>query len=214
MGSIQQEDGISKNNFMLLGSGAFVYILNILWYGYPCVAGVVGADETHWVIDFFEKKLGVFSTPYITLAAALVLILLYAWGHRRPKTSKYAPPVLMRWLIPLLVKLGLHPEFEYESTSDKNGKPVLEKKRERIEGQSALCLGVFLVLISPLPLLLFPKGGALYVVGFLLYLAMSLLGILYTLLGADLIHSMNNDFSVDDSDSNNDLQESFLQCQE
>ena len=29
MGSIQQEDGISKNNFMLLGSGAFVYILNI-----------------------------------------------------------------------------------------------------------------------------------------------------------------------------------------
>lgn len=214
MGSIQQEDGISKNNFMLLGSGAFVYILNILWYGYPCVAGVVGADETHWIIDFFEKKLGVFSTPYITLAAALVLILLYAWGHRRPKTSKYAPPALMRWLIPLLVKLGLHPEFEYESTSDKNGKPVLEKKRERIEGQSALCLGVFLVLISVLPLLLFPKGGALYVVGFLLYLAMSLLGILYTLLGADLIHSMNKDFSVDDSDSNNDLQESFLQCQE
>ena len=209
MGSIQEE-GISKNNFMLLGSGAFIYILNILWYGYPCVAGVGGADETHWFIDFFENKLAIFSTPYITLVGALVLILLYAWGHRRPKTSKYAPPILMRWLIPLLVKFGLHPEFEYESTSDKNGTPVLEKKRERIEGQSALCLGVFLVLISPLPLLLIPKGGALYMVGFLLYLAMSLLGILYTLLGADLIHSMNKDFSVDDSDANNDLQESFL----
>ena len=63
-------------------------------------------------------------------------------------------------------------------------------------------------------MLIFPKGGALYTAGFLLYLLLSLFGILYTLLGADLIHSMNKDFGADDSDSNNDLQESFLQCTE
>lgn len=214
--SIQQEEGIAKSNPMLLGFGAVIYLANIIWYGYPCIRLLGGGEPSEMAykaINFFGNKLNVFSTPLITLVPALGLILMYAWAHRRPKTTNYVPPKLMRWIIPLLVKLKLHPEFEYNQTSDKNGRPCLEKKRERIEGQATLTLGIILVLSSVLPMLIF-KVGILYVLGFVLYFLTSLLGIMYALLGADLIHSMNKNFEVDDSDSNNDLQESFMQCQE
>lgn len=213
----QQEDGISKNNPMLLVCGAFVYVINLLWYGYPCVAMLGGNEPTeasHDLVGIFERKMAIFSTPYITLLLAMLFMLLYAWAHRKQKTTKYSPPLLMRWMLPVLVKLKLHPEFEYEETSDRNGKPTLEKKRERIEGQSALALGLFLALVSVFPLHLFPDTTPKYAIGFLLYFLLSLIGIMYILLGADLIHSMNKDFGTDDSDANNDLQESFLQCQQ
>ena len=215
MGSIQQEEGIAKSNPMLLGFGAVIYLSNLIWYGYPCmqILGNEPSEMAHKVVNFFGNKLGVFSTPYITLVFALGLILMYAWAHRRPKTTNYVPPKMMRWLIPQLVRLGLHPRFEYKETSDKNGKKCLEKKRERIEGQAALSLGIFLVLVSVLPIVLVHTDSAFYILAFLLYFVTSLTGILYALLGADLIHSMNKDFEMDDSDSNNDLQESFLQCQ-
>lgn len=215
MGSIQQEEGIAKSNPMLLGFGAVIYLSNLIWYGYPCmqILGNEPSEMAHKVVNFFGNKLGVFSTPYITLVFALGLILMYAWAHRRPKTTNYVPPKMMRWLIPQLVRLGLHPKFEYKETSDKNGKKCLEKKRERIEGQAALSLGIFLVLVSVLPIVLVHMDSAFYILAFLLYFVTSLTGILYALLGADLIHSMNKDFEMDDSDANNDLQESFLQCQ-
>lgn len=215
MGSIQQEEGIAKSNPMLLGFGAVIYLSNLIWYGYPCLQllGNEPSEMAHKVVNFFGNKLGVFSTPYITLVFALGLILMYAWAHRRPKTTNYVPPMMMRWLIPQLVRLGLHPQFEYKETSDKNGKKCLEKKRERIEGQAALSLGIFLVLVSVLPIVLVHPDSVLYILAFLLYFVTSLTGILYSLLGADLIHSMNKDFEMDDSDANNDLQESFLQCQ-
>ncbi len=215
MGSIQQEEGIAKSNPMLLGFGAVIYLSNLIWYGYPCLQllGNEPSEMAYKVVNFFGSKLNVFSTPYITLVFALGMILMYAWAHRRPKTTNYVPPKMMRWIIPQLVRLGLHPEFEYKETSDKNGKMCLEKKRERIEGQAALSLGIFLVLVSVLPIVLVGTDSMLYILAFLLYFATSLMGILYSLLGADLIHSMNKDFELDDSDSNNDLQESFLQCQ-
>ena len=215
MGSIQQEEGIAKSNPMLLGFGAVIYLSNLIWYGYPCLQllGNEPSEMAYKVVNFFGSKLNVFSTPYITLVFALGMILMYAWAHRRPKTTNYVPPKMMRWIIPQLVRLGLHPEFEYKETSDKNGKMCLEKKRERIEGQAALSLGIFLVLVSVLPIVLVGTDSMLYILAFLLYFATSLMGILYSLLGADLIHSMNKDFEMDDSDSNNDLQESFLQCQ-
>lgn len=214
--AIQQEDGISKSNPILLGFGAVIYVANIIWYGYPCIQLLGGGEPSemaYTMLDFITNKLKFFSTPYFTLVPALALILMYAWAHRRPKTTNYVPPKLMRWIIPLLVKLKIHPEFEYNHTSDKNGKPCLEKKRERIEGQAALSLGIFLVLASVLPLSLVSNATILYVLSFILYFLLSLFGILYTLLGADLIHSMNKNFELDDSDANNDLQESFLQCQ-
>lgn len=215
MGSIQQEEGIAKSNPMLLGFGAVIYLSNLIWYGYPCLQllGNEPSEMAYKAVNFFGSKLNVFSTPYITLVFALGMILMYAWAHRRPKTTNYVPPKMMRWIIPQLVRLGLHPEFEYKETSDKNGKMCLEKKRERIEGQAALSLGIFLVLVSVLPIVLVGTDSMLYILAFLLYFATSLMGILYSLLGADLIHSMNKDFELDDSDSNNDLQESFLQCQ-
>ena len=215
MGSIQQEEGIAKSNPMLLGFGAVIYLSNLIWYAYPCfqLLGNEPSEMAYKAVNFFGSKLNVFSTPYITLVFALGMILMYAWAHRRPKTTNYVPPKMMRWIIPQLVRLGLHPEFEYKETSDKNGKMCLEKKRERIEGQAALSLGIFLVLVSVLPIVLVGTDSMLYILAFLLYFATSLMGILYSLLGADLIHSMNKDFEMDDSDSNNDLQESFLQCQ-
>lgn len=215
MGSIQQEEGIAKSNPMLLGFGAVIYLSNLIWYAYPCLQllGNEPSEMAYKAVNFFGSKLNVFSTPYITLVFALGMILMYAWAHRRPKTTNYVPPKMMRWIIPQLVRLGLHPEFEYKETSDKNGKMCLEKKRERIEGQAALSLGIFLVLVSVLPIVLVGTDSMLYILAFLLYFATSLMGILYSLLGADLIHSMNKDFEMDDSDSNNDLQESFLQCQ-
>lgn len=215
MGSIQQEEGIAKSNPMLLGFGAVIYLSNLIWYSYPCLQllGNEPSEMAYKAVNFFGSKLNVFSTPYITLVFALGMILMYAWAHRRPKTTNYVPPKMMRWIIPQLVRLGLHPEFEYKETSDKNGKMCLEKKRERIEGQAALSLGIFLVLVSVLPIVLVGTDSMLYILAFLLYFATSLMGILYSLLGADLIHSMNKDFEMDDSDSNNDLQESFLQCQ-
>lgn len=205
--SIQQEEGIAKSNPVLLAFGAGVYLANIAWYAYPCFSKTTEEGP-------FLRSLGTtfFSNPYITLVLAMVMIFLYAWGHRKPKTSKYAPPFLIKWIINCLVKLKLHPEFEYEKTSDKNGKPCLMKKRERIEGQAVLSIGIFLMFASVLPLISVDKNGPFYIIGFLLYFVTSLFGILYTLLGADLIHSMNKNFETDDEDMNNDLQESFLQC--
>lgn len=215
MANIQQEEGIAKSNNMLLICGAFVYVINLIWYGYPCIQGLTeSSDMTYNIIHFFQNKLPLFLSPYLTLCFALVLILMYCWGHRRPKTTKYIPPKIMRWIISFLVAIKLHPEFEYTVTSDKNGKPALEKKRERIEGQFTLILGIFLVLASVLPITLINSESHWYIIGFVLYCIIGIFGFLYILLGSDLIHSMAKDFEVDDNDSNNDLQESFMQFQE
>lgn len=213
MANIQQEEGISKSNSMLLMSGAFVYVLNIIWYGIPVYSCLFGAVSDPYGVIGRIGRLPIFCTPYVTLVFALALMLLYAYAHRRPKTEKYIPPKIMRWIIQFLVKTKLHPVFEWEETSDKNGKPALEKKRYRVEGQFAMLFGIFLVLVSVLPVTLVGSDSAWYAAGYFAYALTSLFGFVYVLLGADLIHSMSKNHDAD-NDYNNDLQESFMQCQE
>lgn len=215
MANIQQEDGISKNNTMLLFGGAFIYLINLVWYGYPCIHNLKNSsyEMTHVVVTKLSN-LSLFQSPYITLIISILLLGLYAWGHRRPKTTKYIPPKILIWYIELLVKLKIHPQFNWEETSDKNGKPALEKKRERVEGQMTIFLGIFLILVSVMPISIVATESAYYVIGYLFYVLISGFGIAYFLLGADLVHSMSKDYELEDNDSNNDLQESFMQCQE
>lgn len=214
--AIQQEDGISRSNPVLLGFGAVFYLINIIWYGYPCVLMIGGntpSEMAYKVIDFFGNKLHCFSSPFITLAPALGLILMYAWAHRKPKTTTYFPPVMIRLILPILVRAGLHPKFDYELVSDKNGKIGKQKKRDRSEGRAALVFGIILVCLSGFSHYLWEsEKGVWYGLGFVTYFIVSLFGILYCLLGADLIHSMNRTVQLDDDDYNNDLQESFKQC--
>ena len=70
------------------------------------------------------------------------------------------------------------------------------------------------MLASVLPITLINSESHWYIIGFVLYCIIGIFGFLYILLGSDLIHSMAKDFEVDDNDSNNDLQESFMQFQE
>lgn len=211
MGQITNSDeGIAKNSNMLLLGGSAVYLINLWFYGYPALIRLKGSqpDANYMKVrDFMESF---FTTPYYTLFFCLIFIGMYIWGHRKNKTSNYVPTPMIKVWLPLLVKLELHPEFEYTETKNKNGKPVLEKKRERIEGQFCVSLGIFLILISPLFVTIFGAPFSLtYVIGFTFYMLLSGFGFAYLILGGDLIHSMAK--GTDDNDANNTLQESFLQ---
>lgn len=212
--SIHYEEGISKNNNMLMFIGSFFYLANLIYYAYPAMGklGLVQPSDTSVIVrDFLEKKLFLFASPYVTLLIALTLIGLFVWGNRKTKTLKYSPPKLMRVILPIMVKYDIHPKFEYEQTTNKNGLPCLEKKRERVEGQVALCLGLFLVIFSVLPLILFSETSVFYTLGYLLYVVFSAFGFAYFILGANLIHSMVKDYEDEDDDANNNVQESFKQ---
>lgn len=195
---------------MLLIGGAAVFLLNLWFYGYPAFTWLRGSQPDVTV----EKVRGFlntfFTTPYYTLIFCLIFFGMYIWGHRKNKTASYVPTPMVKVWLPLLVKLELHPEFEYTDTKNRNGKPVKEKKRERIEGQFCVALGIFLVLVAPLFIVIFGSPGSfIYVLGFLLYTLCAGWGFAYLILGGDLIHSMSK--GVDDSDANNTMQESFLQ---
>lgn len=211
MGEMTHNDtGISKNNNFLFLIGAAVFLLNLWFYGYPAFLTLLGdkpsgAAET---IIFYVKDF--FVTPYITLLLCLVFFGLFIWANRKDKTSKYAPSIIVRVWLPLLVKMDIHPKFEYTETKNKNGILVLEKKRERVEGQFFVGLGLFLVLVSPVAFLFVSPHSFVYVFFFLLYAALAGFGFAYLILGGNMIHSMNKGGSSD-SDANNNLQESFKQ---
>lgn len=211
MGQLTHSDeGIAKNSNMLLFGGAAVFLLNLWYYGYPAFVRIRGDGPDELVEKVRTFLADFFSTPYYTLFFCLIFFGMYIWGHRKNKTSTYVPTPMVKVWLPLLVKLELHPEFEYTPTKNKNGRPVLEKKRERIDGQFCVGLGIFLVLISPLFVQIFGSPYTLiYVFGFFFYALSSGWGFAYIILGGDLIHSMSK--GVEDADANNTLQESFLQ---
>lgn len=209
-----KDEGIARKHGIILYLGAAVMFANIAFFFYPAYLHLSSSppNEIYAVAYSFLKKTGLFTSPFLTFYFAYMVLGLYGWGVRVKKTSKYAPSKMTRWMFPYLVKMGLHPPFEYEDATDINGKPIKEKKRERVDGQACLALSAICALLAPFFLSFFnPLTGA-YVLGFVLYILMLLPACGYLLLGASLIHAMHKDFETDDNDANNDLQESFMQC--
>jgi hypothetical protein len=212
MGNINHEEGISKNNTMLLLSAGAVYVVNLIFYALPCV-DLLSAGRDICSLPLVDKigKSAFFSHPLFTLLFAMLIFGLYAWGKRHNKTTKYIPPRIMLWIISLMVSLKIHPQFEWEEITDRNGKKRQQKRRERVEGQFTLFVGMCLTLISVLPISIIPSTSFSYIFAYVAYVLLSGFGVAYFLLGADLIHSMTKDYELEDNDSNNDLQESFMQ---
>lgn len=203
------DTGVSKNNNMLFYVAVVVYLLNLWYYGYPAFLTLANgrpSAEAETIVRYVKDA---FVTPYLTLLFVLLFAGMYIWGHRKDKSSKYAPPVIVRFWLPLMVKLELHPKFEYTETKNRNGILVLEKQRERVEGQFFVGLGFFLVLLSPVFMLFSSPGTYMYLLFFALYVFFSAFGLAYLILGGDMIHSMNKGAS--ETDANNSLQESFMQ---
>lgn len=209
------DEGIGKNNNLLLFFGGTLYLANLGYYGYTLLISLGKLTPSSYglkALDFLTNKLYLFSTPYLTLLSALFLIGLFIWGHRRDKTAKYTPPLMMKVWLPLLVKLKIHPEFEYDELETNIGTKKIEKTRERCEGQFCVFLGIVLVLVSPIFTVIGNTSPTIKLIGFVCYVLTSGLGIAYTMLGGNLIHSMHNDeFGIVDKDVNNNIQESFMQ---
>lgn len=202
-----KDEGIARKHGIILYLGAAVMFGNIAFFFYPAYLHLSSSppNEIYAVAYSFLKKTGLFTSPFLTFYFAYMVLGLYGWGVRVKKTSKYAPSKMTRWMFPYLVKMGLHPPFEYEDATDINGKPIKEKKRERVDGQACLALSAICALLAPFFLSFFnPLTGA-FVLGFVLYILMLLPACGYLLLGASLIHAMHKDFETDDNDANNDL---------
>lgn len=207
----ENEDGMRRILDFSRAVGVSFYVLNVYWYCYPFIKTQLPEAMLEKLNIFFallDNKLSLFTHPYLSIGLAIVFISLYGWAERSKKYYKYKVPFFIRPIVAFLEKMKIVKQGEYLEEENQNGIKEKLKVRDRKEGWSILVFGLCLVLISPVVLLMDES-----IVKYILYILFSASGIFYFIYGSNYIHRMHKNM-MDDEDAKNDIQESFLQCEE
>lgn len=192
--------------------GIVFYILNLIYFCMGLWKEIFPEDimlKVEEIAFYVQNRTGVFSIPYITLFIAIVFIGLHGWAERGKRSMNYHQPFFTKPFSDLFEAMNIfvRPPINEDFNKDVSGNNKKKVSRVREEGYCFVVLGLFFILLSPI-LLKIPS----MVLGSLLYILISLLGVFYFLFGCNYIHRMYSNLL--DNDEKNDIQESFKQNEE